>query len=68
MDNPPDTKRPFMGQTAPSPVLAAQAAPPPNADADAAMEEEEAEDDVGYSVDHLSAVVRPVALTMILAR
>lgn len=68
MDNPPDTKRPFMGQATPSPVLAAQAAPPPNADSDAALEEEEAEDDVGYSVDHLSAVVRPVALTMILAR
>jgi len=34
----------------------------------AADEFEEAEDDAKYSVDHLSAVVRPVALTMILAR
>jgi hypothetical protein len=53
-----DTKQPFMAR--------AQAAPPEPVDLP--EPEEEAEDDTGYTVDHLSAVVRPVALTMILAR
>lgn len=30
-------------------------------------EEEDDEEDSGYSLDHLSAVIRPVALTMVLA-
>ena len=33
---------------------------------EAAVEEEE-DDDEGYSLDHLSAVIRPVGLTMVLA-
>ena len=32
------------------------------------VEEENEEEDSAYTVEHLSAVVRPVALTMILSR
>lgn len=39
---------------------------PPNESPIGVIEEEE--DDDGYTIDHLSAVVRPVALTMILSR
>lgn len=53
---------------------AAPPRPPPSGAAAVAGQEhnvaedvEEEEEDAGYSVDHLSAVVRPVALTMILA-
>lgn len=33
----------------------------------APVDDEEDDDDAGYSLDHLSAVIRPVALTMVLA-
>lgn len=39
--------------------VAAQSAP--------RMAEEDDDDDAGYSLDHLSAVIRPVAITMVLA-
>ena len=45
----------------------AAASPPELADG-APEEAEEDDEDEGYGVDHLSAVIRPVALTMILAR
>ena len=48
---------------------AARAAASPPELADGAHDgEEEDDEDEGYGVDHLSAVIRPVALTMILAR
>ena len=41
---------------------------PPASSNNNAEEVDDDEEEEGYSVDHLSAVIRPVALTMILAR